>query len=288
MIDFTKTNGGGGSFSEASLSYPTGGEALTDPALYSYIKGLYDNGVTVLDNSYTIVGSPTITEKGIASGFSTTNKLQISTINSGNNSFNVVGSFTSTATQITPARVLDSNTTGVTLMISADNVRIAWSVHSNGVEFFERRFDYDVINNTEYFYKISYVASEGKYYLYLGTDKDNLTEMDSVSANAIGNQNWALVLGAYSDTSLDRSFIGNINLNYFKIDINNIVAFQGKYLTCKQTSTGSKIVDVSNKDIVDEIFGLSGSAPYFVIDTANETVTLPKGDLFGFITQALN
>lgn len=296
MIDFTNNENGGGSFSSASLALPTGTEALTDTALYSYIKGLYDNGNTVLENNYTTVGSPTISENGIVSGFSQSDYLQTAQFSlmnpfeliirgsvnsgiSGNNYFIGNGGF---------------NINSIVMAIGVtDTYALRLSIHKDntgsvaGTEYAVSE-DNIISPNTYYYFKVNYDGT--KYVLTYSTDGITYTSACTVNYSSLphNNSNIKLAIGGSYTDQLWGVFNGSIDLNSFSIKSNNKIIYQGKYISCKQTSSGSKIVDVSNASAVNSIFNSAGSAPYFVIDTVNETVTLPKGDLFGFITQALN
>lgn len=51
-------------------------------------------------------------------------------------------------------------------------------------------------------------------------------------------------------------------------------------------STKSKITISTYQNAVEQVYANNGLAPYYVLDTSNQTVTLPMGELYGFITEA--
>ena len=51
-------------------------------------------------------------------------------------------------------------------------------------------------------------------------------------------------------------------------------------------STKSKITISTYQNAVEQVYSNKGLAPYYVLDTTNQTVTLPMGELYGFITEA--
>lgn len=53
------------------------------------------------------------------------------------------------------------------------------------------------------------------------------------------------------------------------------------------TKTGSKIVDVSNRELVQEIYNKNGCANYYTIDEVNHNFTLPMGEIYGTINKTI-
>lgn len=51
----------------------------------------------------------------------------------------------------------------------------------------------------------------------------------------------------------------------------------------KVASTGSKIADVAYRTAVSNVYSTFGLSPYYTIDTSNHDVTLPMGEIYGFI-----
>lgn len=51
-------------------------------------------------------------------------------------------------------------------------------------------------------------------------------------------------------------------------------------------STGSKVVLSTYAERVEDVYDDKGYALYYILDTTSETVTLPKGEIFGFISNS--
>ena len=267
-----------------ALSLPTGNTTTKDGELYGYIKGLYDKGLTITDNSYTnITGTLTITDKGVASGFSSSKYITLKPFApSGDWEMNVSFMLTASpsATQVLVGRAGGGGY--FALSISSTLLPACrLSTNSNTWDIGEIQGDTALSLNVKYNATVRYKS--GVYSFYI----DDTLIGSVTSSSKINTSNNNLLLGA--GFSLNNYFdSGSIYLNSFNIKESGVTTFQGKYLTCNVVSTGSKVVDVAYKDCVDEIFNASGSALYYVLDTSNQTVTLPRGDIFGFITQAMS
>lgn len=276
-------------------SLPIGFNAIQDGELYGYIKGLYDNGATTTDNNYTLVGSPTISSKGIASGFGVESNYLLTP----------QFSFT-TPFEIKIRASVNSGLSSAVCIVGCGgltDVNVKIGVTSSYAIFFDIQTSSDgspagairttssdniIVANTYYYYKLEFNGTT--YTLSYSTDNLTYTTACTLARTVLpySNSNTKMAVGG---TALDRlwsAFNGSIDLNSFVIKSNNNIIFQGKYITYKQTTTGSKVVDVAYKSCVDEIFNSSGSALYYVLDTSNQTVRLPRGDIFGFITQAMS
>lgn len=305
--------GGGGAFSEASLSMPTGTQALSDPDLYNYIKTMYDASTItgtdyVLKPDATITGekSVNITRKGIASGFSSTSYINTGyKFNPGNNTWEVRCKFTTPSTviaddwitpfsNITPEPSRDaffcpfilvynssSNWSLFTVLTSSDGTtatNIFDSFISTG--YFSK--------NTEYYLSCKWTGSSLVFSRYQnGSWVQFSTQSVSVPLNMNIDQNIPIIFGNYRGNN-GQQFRGTVDLSSFELYVNDELVYSPvNSLPYKKLATGSNVVDVSYKTIVEQTAQSKGSALYYVIDTANQTITLPKGDLFGFITQAI-
>lgn len=76
------------------------------------------------------------------------------------------------------------------------------------------------------------------------------------------------------------------DLNSFKIYVDGNLVYQSCLLIpYNQSSTGSKIVDVAYRDRVTDVYQQYGKALYYTIDETNENITLPMGEVYGFIEE---
>lgn len=304
MIDFTdETNGGGGSVSTALLSYPTGGETLTDTTLYNYIKGLYDSGISIIENdtNLTFTGTlPTISNSGVITHFDAQSLVygEIPAIVNTPTNFVIKGAFIpkqelyQSIVMLATDNTTENNNNQVFLQLfntpehpysfvlywrtgagtsgvgfSADNV---WTVDSK--VYFEIRYDGTTLK------------------LSTGASADNLTERMSETTFIPTTFKYLFIGNKLLASEYRTSFDIELNVNEFSYIDNNAVYFSPRYynISCKLATSGSKIVDVANEGIIADMYNNHGSTLYYTIDTTNKTVKLPRGDIFGFITQALS
>ena len=79
---------------------------------------------------------------------------------------------------------------------------------------------------------------------------------------------------------------GSIDLNSFKIYVDGNLVYQPCLkIPYTQSKTGSKIVDVAYRDRVIDIYEQEGQAGYYTIDEPNKNFTLPMGEIYGMIGQ---
>lgn len=306
--------GGGGAFSEASLSMPTGAQALSDPDLYNYIKTMYDASTTtgtdyVLKPDATITGekSVNITRKGIASGFTSTSYINTGyKFNPGNNTWEVRCKFTTPSTVITddwmtPFSNLTPNweTDAVfwPFILGYNGSSSDWNLYSvvmssDGTT--RTPVLDDVIStgyfsrNREYYLSCKWTGSSLVFSRYQnGSWAQFSTKSASTPLNMNIDQNIPIIFGKYRGNT-GQEFRGTVDLPSYELYINDELVYSPvNSLPFKKLATGSNVVDVAYKTIVEQTAQSKGSALYYIIDTANQTITLPKGDLFGFITQAI-
>ena len=281
--DITKVSegSGGGSFSTAKLSYPTGGEAFTDVTLYNYIKDLYDVGYSKISTNYTLVGLPIVSDFGLASGFGDNNYLSTGIPFKPTEAWSIEGSFKITSNSSTPGLIVGYAGNGVTQVRIYEN-KLEFNLGSNTTDFNIGSLKSDTLNLDQvYHFKAEFTGSE--YTLYIDNEIVGTVQSSTQIASAITE----LLIGN-GQANLNRPFsFGEINLNTIVIKIGGVVVFGGEYVPCRYISTGSRVVDVAYLDVVQLIANSKGSALYYVIDTTNQTVRLPIGDIFGFISQAL-
>lgn len=283
MIDFTNETNGDGSFSQASLSYPTGNETLTDPTLYSYIKTLYDNGITKTIINYTKTGSFTITDNGYASGFANNECINTKT------AFKPQGTWELSANIILPDDV-----TGMSGLFGSTNAGVlSIGVNANGsirASLSTNTASWNIGEFTSNAGDIPYNVETKVSCKFTGTEYQllvNNTVVQTLTSSAkIGSYITELLVGNTYNT-LAAPMKGTININSIVIKMDDTIIYHCKHIPCKQLSTGAMVISSNNTSIVQTIYNATGSALYYVIDTTNETVRLPIGDIFGFITQAM-
>ena len=288
--DGTWANAG---FSTASLALPTGGEALADTTLYNYIKTLYDAGVSINDTNYTFAGSPTISTSGIVSGFTTTDYVVIPNFDY-QSPFEIVFRFKTSNVSGEAVPILNYSKSTSTadedrfgLAFTIKSSKLSLNTSSTGTSWESSDVLGTTTLQTNTWYWIKLVWSGTGYSVYSSLDNETYTLELSTNNSAMYSGLTYFKFG--TNGMRNEAFTdGEIDLNSLTIKVNNILVFGGIYVPVKKLATGSKVADITNLVQIEEIYNLQGSALYYVIDTANETVRLPMGDIFGFITQALS
>ena len=233
---------------------------------------------TIKTDDYTVVGSPTITADGIASGFSNSNyiyglvsisnnkrivikqKVQISNITS---SIGILGVFTgSDYTQISSSFNFGLHTTSTSKL---------YLKYYNGSTEISNNTGLTVTANTEYNIRIEYNGvNELKVYAnnILLTTVSNYSPLGAISFIKPG------VFVNYLSS-------GSIDLNFLKIYVDGFLVYQ-PYIKIPYTEskTGSKIVDSYYKDVVLYTYRQFGSANYYTLQIENE----PNFDTVGALT----
>ena len=260
------------------------GSVSSDADVYAdvlkYKNSGTETGIDVIKpDNYEVVGTPTITDDGIASGFSTANYI----------------------------------THGITIN-SSDDFEIIISVKLNqlsNLQYFAHFIDVSALRqekniiafnlpSTEatpilpYFSLVSNVQIDTKYYCkfkkvgntYIAAYKTNDIDwviVKNVTSNLTMRPITSLVLGNSADKQRPLTY-GEIDLNDIKIYINGNLVYQPCLkIPYTESKTGSKIVDAAYRDRVLDMYEQYGYAPYYTIDEENQNFTLPMGEIYGMI-----
>ena len=280
---------------EAHKAYKATGELLTDS------KGLAD--VTEYAHStfdstkFTVVGSPNITNDGIASGFNSSNYMTASinkTYDIVNNTYNFRIKYK-----------YDTNGNGVIARIG----RFWVALDDTNI----RLQGQDTNSAAKNFTNVTIpTPSVGDEYIITGSFGDSgNTRSLSVSVNGgtpINGTNTANTPNLSTQTSVNiwiginnniTSLVaGSIDLKQFSITINGVEVFNGNKtgidtytiggstVTIPYTlsKTGSKIVDSTYRTQVANVYNTFGFAPYYTL-LEGINFTLPQGELYGLIGQ---
>lgn len=259
------------------------GEVTEDERMFNQLLEMKHS--TFEKGKFTIVGTPTITDDGIASGFSDSNFIQVENlgVNSSTLDFEIgftipklgkecrlinLQSDTTNATRLiidasANFSLLSDNetlTTPITIPPDWVNDFVVAKVHTNtnGNEVFLHNTTKSVTLNSK------------------STKVTNLTFGSlTIGANLPGQEGAFIDLKQFS-VSVDGKevFSGN------KTGVDKVGDIEIPYTESK---TGSKIVDSIYRDRVKQVSDLEGKALYYTIDEANKNTTLPIGELYGFI-----
>ena len=239
-------------------------------------------GIDVIKpDNFEVVGTPTITEDGIASGFSTANYIPHGiTINSSDD-FEI----------IIPVKLNQlSNVQYIAHFIDASALRQEGNIIAFNLKSTE------ATQILPYFALVSNVQIDTKYYCklkkvgntYIAAYKTNDIDwviVKNVTSNLTMFPITSLVLGNSADKERPLT-AGEIDLNDIQVYINGNLVYQPCLkIPYTLSKTGSKIVDAAYRDRVQDMYEQYGYAPYYTIDEENENFTLPAGDIYGMITK---
>ena len=270
-------------------------EMCNDARGYDIVHKLYDRREFDL-SKFTVVGNPTISEDGIASGFSSGNYIDtnysINTINSQN--LNIDTSFTTSSDVTTKQYILHSKIYAQ-LAVHINNGQLMFNVGKNNAWLGDTIIN-TVTNNTRYNLNLNFTPSGITY--TLKTNDTIITNFVADKTMLGDTQNMNLWLGVTRSRTVP--FLGLINLPSFSITVDGEEVFNGlKDLTQYDTYTlpssevitipyipsvdGVKIVDVAYKPLVDQLYTETGMGNYIIIDETNKTFRLPLPDIYSQI-----
>lgn len=257
--------------------------------------GLY---VAKPDN-YEIVGSPTITEDGIASGLSNQNYFKtiqlsqlkgksweihgkwinkgITATSSANTFFDFGGwvAWGSIAFSVSTKNILFYRRTGVSG--DADNQGIGISKKfDNTPSYIQFIYGFN-IKTGNYYAKIEY----GEGWKDLGTFTV-VTENKELYYINEAPQNY-IRIGTGSDNTYNKNAF---DIYSFKVYIEGDLAYQtGLKIPYTETFEHPNVVDVAYRNRVQDLYEQTGEALFYTLDEQNQDFTLPAGDIYGMITK---
>ena len=248
---------------------------------------------TIKTDDYTVVGSPTITADGIASGFSTGNNIKTTLTTFNNNSI----------LKITESFKLPNSrpvTNGYLYFISAGNTKLNTQLYSNTNSQLVL-YAYD--GSTTGTVSIDVSAHLGKQIFCVCEVSNNSRKLsvyssDGTLISSSSNTNTLTWAGIDSEvavwlgsTSANTYFYSeSIDLNAFKIYVDGNLIYQPCLkIPYTLSKTGSKVVDSYYRPRVEDMYNQFGYAPYYTLSDSD--FTLPMGEVYGLIgnnTTAIN
>ena len=253
-------------------------------------KEVFNGNKTGLDvikpDNYEVVGSPVITDDGVASGFSGSNSISIyKTFSSTDNCVAIFKFKINYKVASTPQPIMwfyAPDSLGRNMYLSIDNNKgITTALYdlgyiSSASNIFTTEKEYDIKYETDF-------ATYFKVYV-------NNTQIINQTISISETKNIARInLGNNSGDNIERYFTGSIDLNSFKIYVDGNLVYQPCLkIPYTQSKTGSKIVDVAYRDRVIDLYEQEGKAKYYTIDEPNKNFTLPMGEIYGMIEDIKN
>ena len=248
---------------------------------------------TIKPDDYTTVGSPTISDDGIASGFSGVNYIQAASFDRTKpfeiilpiktpNDFSKINSLISgNNSSLNCGFTIQINTDGK-LRIFASTNGTSWNLAGGAIGPTILAVD------TNYYITFSWTGTT--YSLRKSTDKKNwTTEWGVASSNALATSIDQLVnigVGNNPSSGSTDGYAGSIDLNAFKIYVDGSLVYQPCLkISYTFSKTGSKIVDSVYRDRVSDMYSQFGFSNYYTLSGID--YTLPQGELYGNIQQTL-
>ncbi len=231
---------------------------------------------TIKPDDYTVVGTPTISADGVASGMNATDtsirltswdstkpwELEIPVFLTESGSSQIFnGSYGRWA------QINTNNTTPFRIILGADSVQDLF-------------FDFEGGNrliplNEWYIINVSYDGVNSMTY------KDKPLGASLWRQTLTKTTNYAFQVGSYLLLVLAK---GSIDLNLVKIYVDGNLVYQPCLkIPYTESKTGSKIVDSIYRDRVNDMAEQFGYANYYTLDEDNSNFTLPKGEVYGMI-----
>lgn len=244
---------------------------------------------TIKPDDYTVTGSPTISDDGVASGFSTSNYIATEAVTLGSGDWEMGIKFNTPADisgLTNGAAILSSlGTYGYALRFYGQKLYLNIQDGSN-TNIFSTSPSFSISASTSYLIKTGYKS--GEYYYKYSTDNGLTwtTAGTQTSASLIKNYNSAkeMYIGVYT-ISGQTPYTGSIDLNAVKITVNGDLVYQPCLkIPYTKSKTGSKVVDSVYRPRVSDMYEQYGYAPYYTL-LQGTNFTLPQGELYGLIGQ---
>lgn len=231
-------------------------------------KEVFNGNKTGIDvikqDNYEVVGSPVITDDGIASGFSSTDYINIPVLDLSSNNFQIEYKFKYNSAQNVQNifRSATSNYQGTFGFLVA--------VNSSGQIYFsgatsEGAYQTPLVNGGTYTSKIIINGSSAKLYL------DEVEILNYTWAKTISTA--YISIGGGTETS---NWTGSIDLNSFQIYVNDELVYQPCLrIPYNKTNAGVKISNINYRDRIEDCYTYYNTANYFIIDEENELYQIP-------------
>lgn len=180
--------------------------------------------------NYTVVGSPIVTTDGIASGFSSNNYLtmpKLSSLVGSAGSWDLDIKFT-TPNDLTTnvGYLLDGNTTWDNLIrITNSQIQVSLTSTNNSYNIASYKVVTTITPNTTYWLKLIFTGAE--YLCKYSTNGTDFTTVNiATSSLKISDDATSTLIGVVHDFNSSWFFTGSIDLNAFKIYVDNKLAYE--------------------------------------------------------------
>ena len=270
-----------------SNMFPIGYNELDDKNGYEQIWNMAHS--TYDKSKVTIVGSPTITDNGVASGFSNANYVKTTSINFAQHFEIIVNEKRGNETKFNGFQVGTSTNDAYALLFiqspSVNYLTLGLYINNTVVlyDYSFRHTDYTDID-----YIISWDGSNYKLVVKDSLTNEIIITQTVANSDVLQRNNTSIgtVLYGYNFNSGNTIYASDLRKNSVSIGSSEIFntnqessdTIGSLTIPYKKSFDGSKIVDISNVALIDEVYDLLGYSEYYVIDQTNEKFYLPKLD----------
>lgn len=229
---------------------------------------------TIKPDDYTVVGSPTITADGVASGFSSSKYLTIPTINVTDKDFEIDLEQVTTPSAFTSASAIIGGSGNSNNFIIAYSGQGKFYVSSTS-NYFTTFYSDTISVNTNYYVKAG--VKDSTVYLKVSTNNSDWATYTQTLTNA-----YTSLVEAIGISNRSLPLITSIDLNNIKIYVNGSLVYQPCLkIPYTLSKTGSKVVNSVYRDRVADMYNQFGYSPYYTLSDTD--FTLPQGEVYGLI-----
>ena len=186
---------------------------------------------------YTVVGSPTITEEGVVSGFSTNNRLVINSNFDPTKPYIIQVKFKITSSGTTGSTMVGVSTSGLfNIRYDRGTQGVAWSMGSPGNWSIGHLMSSTVLNfDVDYWLQAEFTGS--KYILRLSNNGETFTEEASLESTSTPNKGTPFTLWLGDGHTQHWYMRGSIDLKETNIKVNGEYWFNGAHFFWQNNST---------------------------------------------------
>lgn len=273
-----------------SKMYETG-EISTDTIGYNQLVQMKRS--TFDKSKFKVVGNPTITDDGIASGFSVNNYIKIPNV-SGLSKITESLKFTSSFVYntLSAEQTIWNKNLNFDLRLINSSIILRTYDGSKFNAFSILQSQHKVANGEQVFCDVVITPNLCRIKINgVEYTKEQVTDFSYL----INAANKSFLIGM--SNAFNFYFHTSIDLKQFSITIDGKEVFSGNKtgidtvkiggetveIPYTLSKTGSKIVDVVYRDKVQALYNQEGKADYYTIDETNQNFTLPMGEIYGMI-----
>ena len=254
---------------------------------YGRVKELKESDFDL--SKFTVVGSPTITDDGIASGFNSGNYLKSNTISITNANWEVTIPLDTTNLENGNVGVFSIPSIGfIYIDVNKSNQTSSMFIVQDWTE--SGTANQNIVIGKKYI--IKWGMNNGKHYSKIKADDSQVWSVVEKDCNVVRTTNSQFNIGIDKINNLPCTN-GQIDLKQFSITVDGKEVFNGNKtgldvindieIPYTLSKTGSKIVDVAYRDRVEDCYNQYGAGNYYLFSSAKEQFALPMPDIYGLI-----